>query len=293
MGIQLWERRDASPPAAGETSLGPTVVPEPQAVKTLDAEGTKLVLPQGTPATTQRIDEFSAQPVDDAIPAWLDEAPPLEAPLFDLEEGEFDVSDFLPEAAAPLLEAISSLDWVALQQRVRDCTACPELVANRSQTVFGVGNTQADWMVIGEAPGTDEDQQGEPFVGKAGQLLNAMLHALGLKRQQVYIANVLKCRPPNNRDPLPEEAAACAAYLQRQIALVQPKVILVVGRIAAQNLLKVATPIGKLRGTVHRYQGQIPLVVTYHPAYLLRSPSEKRKAWGDLCLARSVVEAAR
>ncbi|MCW8917340.1 MAG: uracil-DNA glycosylase [Gammaproteobacteria bacterium] len=291
MGIQLWQRRDASPPAAAEASLAPTVAPEPQAVGTLDADETKSALPQTAPATAPRVVESRPQAVDDDIPAWLDEAPPLEAPLFDLEEGTFDVSNFLPEAAAPQPDAIASLDWTALQQRVRDCTACPELVANRSQTVFGVGNPQAEWMVIGEAPGADEDQQGEPFVGKAGQLLNAMLHALGLKRQQVYIANVLKCRPPNNRDPLPEEAAACAAYLQRQIALVQPKVILVVGRIAAQNLLKVATPIGKLRGTVHRYQGQIPLVVTYHPAYLLRSPSEKRKAWDDLCLARGVVEA--
>jgi uracil-DNA glycosylase family 4 len=293
MGIQLWQRRDASPPAAGETASASAVVAEPQAVVPLPAEESRLAPPQATPATPASVADSQPQAVDDGIPAWLDEAPPLEAPLFDLKEGEFDVSDFLPEDVAPQPEAISSLDWSALQQRVDDCTACPELVANRSQTVFGVGNPQADWMVIGEAPGADEDQQGEPFVGKAGQLLNAMLHALGLKRQQVYIANVLKCRPPNNRDPLPEEAAACAAYLQRQIALVQPKVILVVGRIAAQNLLQVSTPIGKLRGTVHRYQGQIPLVVTYHPAYLLRSPSEKRKAWDDLCLAKSVVEAAR
>jgi DNA polymerase len=145
-------------------------------------------------------------------------------------------------------------------------------------------------MIIGEAPGADEDKQGEPFVGKAGQLLNAMLHALGLKRQQVYVANVLKCRPPNNRDPQPQEVAACEAFLKRQIALVQPKVILVVGRIAAQNLLKVETPIGKLRGTVHKLDGNIPVVVTYHPAYLLRSPSEKRKSWADLCLARNVIE---
>jgi uracil-DNA glycosylase, family 4 len=182
------------------------------------------------------------------------------------------------------MDDIASLDWTALQQRVQHCTLCSELAASRTQTVFGVGDRQAQWLVIGEAPGADEDAQGEPFVGRAGQLLNAMLQAIGLQREQVYIANVLKCRPPNNRDPKPDEAAHCEPYLQRQIALLQPQLILVVGRVAAQNLLKTDTPIGKLRGSVHRYN-DIPLVVTYHPAYLLRSPGEKRKAWDDLRLA--------
>ncbi len=182
---------------------------------------------------------------------------------------------------------IARLDWKELQARVAQCQRCPELVANRTQTVFGVGNHNADWLVIGEAPGAEEDIQGEPFVGRAGQLLNAMLSAIGLKREQVFIANILKCRPPNNRDPKPEEAANCAPYLQRQIALIQPKIILAVGRIAAQNLLQTDTPIGKLRGQMHRYRG-IPLVVTYHPAYLLRTPGDKRKAWEDLKLARSL-----
>ncbi|HEY0720982.1 MAG TPA: uracil-DNA glycosylase [Gammaproteobacteria bacterium] len=186
---------------------------------------------------------------------------------------------------------IALLDWQALQERVAQCTRCAELVANRTQTVFGVGNHTADWLVIGEAPGADEDQQGEPFVGRAGQLLNAMLLAIGLQREQVFIANILKCRPPNNRDPKPEEAANCAPYLQRQIALIQPKIILAVGRIAAQNLLQTDTPIGKLRDQVHRY-GETPLVVTYHPAYLLRTPGDKRKAWEDLKLARSLVSSA-
>lgn len=181
-------------------------------------------------------------------------------------------------------DGIAALDWTALQQRVQHCTLCSELAASRTQTVFGVGDRQAQWLVIGEAPGADEDAQGEPFVGRAGQLLNAMLQAIGLQREQVYIANVLKCRPPNNRDPKPDEAAHCEPYLQRQIALLQPQLILVVGRVAAQNLLKTDTPIGKLRGSVHRYN-DIPLVVTYHPAYLLRSPGEKRKAWDDLRLA--------
>ncbi|MCW9088548.1 MAG: uracil-DNA glycosylase [Gammaproteobacteria bacterium] len=190
------------------------------------------------------------------------------------------------------LEPVTTLDWQQLRERVAECRSCEELAACRTQTVFGVGNRDADWLIIGEAPGADEDRQGEPFVGRAGQLLNAMLRGIGLEREQVYIANILKCRPPENRDPKPEEAAACSAFLQRQIALVQPRVILAVGRIAAQNLLHCETPIGKLRGTVHRHESGVPLVVTYHPAYLLRSPLEKRKAWGDLCLARRVIREA-
>jgi DNA polymerase len=147
-------------------------------------------------------------------------------------------------------------------------------------------------MVIGEAPGVDEDRQGEPFVGRAGQLLNAMLSALGLARKDVYIANILKCRPPGNRDPRPEEAAACRPYLSRQIELVVPRVILAVGRISAQNLLGTDVPLGRLRGRIHYLgDGGPPLVVTYHPAYLLRSPEQKAKAWQDLLLAASVVRA--
>lgn len=176
--------------------------------------------------------------------------------------------------------------WDELAARVAACTACP-LHQGRTQTVFGVGDRAARWMVIGEAPGEQEDLQGEPFVGRAGLLLNEMLRAVGLQREQVYIANILKCRPPKNRDPQADEAAACEGYLKRQLALVRPDIILAVGRIAAQNLLKTATPIGKLRGVVHDYLG-IPLVVTYHPAYLLRSPLEKRRAWDDLKRARAV-----
>lgn len=180
---------------------------------------------------------------------------------------------------------VAAMDWTELAARVRGCTLC-DLAATRTQTVFGVGNQQAEWMVIGEAPGADEDRQGEPFVGRAGQLLNSMLQAIGFPRAQVFIANVLKCRPPGNRDPKPEEAACCAPYLARQIELVNPRIILCVGRIAAQNLLATDTPIGKLRGQVHRLGvQQRPVVVTYHPAYLLRSPGEKRKAWDDLQLA--------
>ena len=180
---------------------------------------------------------------------------------------------------------VAGLDWPALDARVSECRMC-DLHSSRTQTVFGVGNHNADWLVIGEAPGHDEDQQGEPFVGRAGQLLNAMLQAVGLQRRQVYIANILKCRPPNNRDPKPEEVVCCEPYLLRQIELIQPRLILAVGRIAAQNLLNTQTPIGKLRGEVHRFRDTgIPLIATYHPAYLLRSPMEKRKSWQDLQLA--------
>jgi DNA polymerase len=175
-----------------------------------------------------------------------------------------------------------------LQLQVAVCTAC-SLHQTRTQTVFGVGNSSADWMFVGEAPGAEEDQQGEPFVGRAGQLLNAMLFALGLPRQQVYIANVLKCRPPNNRDPLPQETEACEPFLLQQIELIKPRIIVALGRHAAHSLLKTGDALGSLRGRTHDYHGTA-LIVTYHPAYLVRSPAEKRKAWDDLCLARSLVD---
>ena len=175
-----------------------------------------------------------------------------------------------------------------LREQVAGCTRCT-LHETRTQTVFGVGDRQADWMIIGEAPGADEDRQGEPFVGRAGRLLNAMLLAIGLQREQVFIANILKCRPPDNRDPKLEEVTACEGYLNRQIELVDPKIILAVGRIAAQNLLKVDTPIGRMRGQRYAYgKTGRPVVVTYHPAYLLRSPLEKRKVWQDLQMAMRI-----
>lgn len=180
--------------------------------------------------------------------------------------------------------------WEELAAQVADCTACA-LHCSRTQTVFGVGDREADWLIVGEAPGADEDRQGEPFVGRAGQLLNAMLNSLEFQREQVYITNILKCRPPGNRDPLPEEVICCEPYLQRQIALLRPRIILAVGRVAAQNLLRTSAPLGRLRGSVHQYPDTaIPLVVTYHPAYLLRSPREKRRAWQDLRLALSVYQ---
>jgi uracil-DNA glycosylase family 4 len=180
------------------------------------------------------------------------------------------------------------MDWVALREAVAACQAC-KLCRGRTQTVFGVGDLQADWLVVGEAPGENEDLQGEPFVGQAGKLLDNMLKAIGLTRQQkVYIANVLKCRPPGNRNPEPEEVAQCEPFLQRQVELLRPRIILAMGRFAVQSLLQTTEPIGKLRGRLHQYHG-VPLVVTYHPAYLLRNLPDKAKAWADLCLAVNVL----
>lgn len=190
------------------------------------------------------------------------------------------------------LDDVSQLGWEDLKAAVLGCTRCP-LHLTRTQGVFGVGNRQAEWMVIGEAPGADEDRQGEPFVGRAGQLLNSMLRAVGLRREQVFIANILKSRPPNNRDPRPEEVRACLPYLFRQIELIDPKLILCVGRIAAQTLLQSDSPIGKLRGKLHRIAPDRPMIVTYHPAYLLRSPGEKRKSWEDLLLAVRTFDSLR
>jgi uracil-DNA glycosylase len=187
--------------------------------------------------------------------------------------------------------ADTAAQWAALAAEVRACRKCP-LYATRTQGVLGVGPQRSDWLVIGEAPGAEEDRRGEPFVGAAGQLLDAMLRAIGLDRKSnVYIANVLKSRPPNNRDPRPEEVAACLPYLVRQITLLEPRIMLAVGRIAAQNLLGTDAPLGRLRARVHHFgERNTPLIVTYHPAYLLRTPADKRKAWEDLKFARSVYQ---
>jgi uracil-DNA glycosylase family 4 len=199
---------------------------------------------------------------------------------------ESESSDAIDE---PLIDetSIDAMDWAELRESVAQCTRCV-LHESRTRTVFGVGNPNADWMIIGEAPGAEEDRRGEPFVGRAGKLLDEMLRAVGQARDDVFIANILKCRPPNNRDPKPVEAAACRTYLEQQIDRVQPKMILAVGKIAAQHLLGSDAPVGKMRGIVHRH-GDIPLIVTYHPAYLLRSPSQKGKSWDDLCLATRVL----
>lgn len=215
------------------------------------------------------------------IPVWVQRSvgavppcPPvhLDAPLID--------SKWATTGGSPLR---------TLQQCVSNCQLCP-LHQTRTQTVFGVGNEKAKLMIIGEAPGFHEDQQGEPFVGRAGQLLNAMLQSIGFERSDVYIANILKCRPPNNRDPLPEEVAQCTPYLKQQIALIQPKILCAVGRIAAQFLLDTTLSLSKLRGKTHTYgELKLPLLITYHPAYLLRNPSAKADAYQDLLLLKEKV----
>jgi uracil-DNA glycosylase family 4 len=184
---------------------------------------------------------------------------------------------------------ILRMDWAELTAAVAKCQACP-LAKTRTNTVFGVGDQQADWLIVGEAPGAEEDARGEPFVGQGGKLLDNMLASVGLKRgANVYIANVLKCRPPGNRNPELAEVAQCSPYLQRQIQLIQPRLIIAMGRFAAQTLLQTDATIGSLRGRLHHYRG-VPLIVSYHPAYLLRSLTEKAKAWEDLCFARRTME---
>jgi DNA polymerase len=199
----------------------------------------------------------------------------------------------VPDAVlGPRPVGVETMDWPALREAVSNCQACG-LCQSRRNTVFGVGHEQARWMIVGEAPGEQEDRQGEPFVGRAGQLLDRMLAAIDLTRgedgpdRQVFIANVLKCRPPANRNPLPQEVAQCEPFLLRQMALVKPDLIVAMGRFAVQSLLKTTEPIGRLRGRVHEVAG-VPVVVTYHPAYLLRNPADKGLVWDDLCLAREV-----
>ncbi len=196
-------------------------------------------------------------------------------------------------AVKPLADGVDHMDWAVLKDTASACQAC-DLCQQRQNGVFGVGDAQSHWMVIGEAPGENEDKQGEPFVGQSGQLLDNMLKAVGLSRQTsgeggVYITNALKCRPPGNRNPTAQELATCEPYLARQVALVQPKIIIAMGRFAVQALLQTTEPLGKLRGQIHRYRG-VPVVVTYHPAYLLRNPADKAKAWLDLLLALKTAQ---
>jgi uracil-DNA glycosylase family 4 len=247
---------------------------EPQGAPTSRRETTSdeahRTLPQ--PARRGSAPDAEAAPPDDDF-AWFDDLP-AEPP-----------SHTEAQVARPAQPAVDTLDWSALEEHVSACERC-RLCEKRTNTVFGVGDREADWMLIGEAPGENEDRQGEPFVGQAGKLLDNMLRSLGLARgMNVYIANVIKCRPPGNRNPEPDEVARCEPYLQRQVALVKPKLIVALGRFAAQSLLKTDASISSLRGRVHEYEG-VPVVVTYHPAYLLRSLGDKAKSWQDLCLAR-------
>jgi uracil-DNA glycosylase len=249
--------------------------------------------PMAAPVTVAR-DDLAGQTAQrrQAAPAESEEPPPLTEDDFAWFDAESAPSVPLeaPLARAPR-DDIATLDWDALAERVASCTRC-RLCEKRTNTVFGVGDRAAEWMLIGEAPGENEDRVGEPFVGQAGKLLDNMLRALSLARgENVYIANVIKCRPPGNRNPEPDEVARCEPYLQRQVALVKPKIIVAMGRFAAQTLLKSDGSIASMRGRVHEYEG-VPVIVTYHPAYLLRSLQDKSKAWADLCLARDTWRAA-
>ncbi|MDT8999648.1 uracil-DNA glycosylase [Paucibacter sp. APW11] len=281
MGIKLFVK-----PGIETAASEPVAPPAPVAAKRV---ATAASAPAAEPAHRQAT-PAAAVIERPQVPAPA--APSRSAPAIRAAEAA-------PMAAAPrALPAdagrIATLDWDALEQEVAGCQACG-LCESRKQTVFGVGHRRAEWMIVGEAPGEQEDLQGEPFVGQAGKLLDNMLRALGLTRaeappaQQVFIANTLKCRPPRNRNPEPEELARCEPYLQRQIALVQPRIILAMGRFAVQSLLRSNEAIGKLRGRVHEYQG-VPLIVTYHPAYLLRNLVDKARAWEDLCLAQQTWE---
>jgi uracil-DNA glycosylase len=237
-----------------------------------------------------RVFEPLPQGVEAATPPASDYAAPIRAPAVPRVQTAAPIEPARAGAAGPegRAGAIESMQWDELAQTVASCRAC-KLCSGRRNTVFGVGDTQADWLIVSEAPGEDEDLQGEPFVGQAGQLLDNMLKAIGLdRRHKVYITNVLKCRPPGDRNPRPEELAQCEPFLRRQVQLLQPRIILAMGRFAVQSLLGTSEPIGKLRGRGHQYLG-VPVVVTYHPAYLLRNLPDKAKAWADLCLAQELM----
>jgi uracil-DNA glycosylase len=272
--------------ASDEVAKAPVSTP-PDDRNEIDATASSAVLPSPelanearAAATSKRADDTSA-----------DVEPPFFDPTEDLPWTD-DVSTPASTVAAEIAQDdVHTLDWTALEARVSDCQRC-RLCERRTNAVFGVGDREADWMLIGEAPGENEDKQGEPFVGQAGKLLDNMLRALTLSRESnVYIANVIKCRPPGNRNPELDEVARCEPYLQRQVELVKPKVIVALGRFAAQSLLKSEGSIASMRGRIHEYQG-VPVIVTYHPAYLLRSLPDKAKAWADLCLARGAYRDA-
>ena len=201
-----------------------------------------------------------------------------------------EIDTYLLRKVSENTETNEQSDWSIIESHVRECTKCP-LHKDRNNTVFGDGNRNSDWFFIGEAPGKDEDLQGSPFVGRAGRLLTEVIFSMGLSRDDVFIANILKCRPPNNRDPNKKEIDKCFSYLEKQIELVDPKIIVAVGRIAAQSLLGTDLPMGQLRGKIHDFgPSGIPTLVLYHPAYLLRSPSKKRKVWEDLQIANDFLK---
>jgi uracil-DNA glycosylase len=271
-GVAVPARQTGSTGTGGQTAQAGDL-PVREAVPV--ARSSEALAPLAPPAPEE------PPPLTEDDFAWFDAAPAPSVSVIDEPSSQ---------PAAPR-DDVATLDWDALAGRVASCTRC-RLCEKRTNTVFGVGEREADWMLIGEAPGENEDRQGEPFVGQAGKLLDNMLRALSLARgENVYIANVIKCRPPGNRNPEPDEVARCEPYLQRQVALVKPKIIVALGRFAAQSLLRSEGSIASMRSRVHEYEG-VPVIVTYHPAYLLRSLHDKSKAWADLCLARDTLRAA-
>ncbi|SAK66898.1 phage SPO1 DNA polymerase--like protein [Caballeronia hypogeia] len=297
----VWVRRGManSPAMPAPRAEASTPVVEDAPVAAASAEVERAPQPPAAPASKARkIEAPASAELRQAPAAPAQPSPPTHAepdlPPLDAYD-DLPWTDEAPAHAEPaIVEApsdVHTLDWDALAERVANCERC-RLCERRTNTVFGVGDREADWMLIGEAPGENEDKQGEPFVGQAGKLLDNMLRALTLSRQSnVYIANVIKCRPPGNRNPELDEVARCEPYLQRQVELVKPKVIVAMGRFAAQSLLKNEASIASMRGRVHEYRG-VPVIVTYHPAYLLRSLQDKSKAWADLCLARKTYREA-
>ncbi len=278
MGIESWSARMERPgqdarfiphPDRTVSAVSPMAVADPESL--VSAMPPETSTPTPPPNAARQVESVELRP--------LPGPPPPQCVAMNA----------MPSESEPMTAEATAACWADLAREVAACTRCA-LHEGRTQTVFGVGDKRAGWLIVGEAPGEQEDAQGEPFVGRAGQLLNEMIRALGLDRQRVYIANILKCRPPANRDPSADESKACEDYLKRQIELVKPQIILAVGRVAAQNLLKTTATIGSLRGRIHDYHNT-PLIVTYHPAYLLRAPLEKRRAWDDLKLAIRHFEA--
>lgn len=278
MGIDLWVRRDAAVATAHDVHDRGASTVAGDFGRSSDA----------APAAPAGHGAVAGEPPVAAEQQSVEATSESVAAVGDPVDAVGDLVDAVTPAAS------NALDLDALRAAVSVCQAC-ELHRGRTRTVFGTGDPKARLMIIGEAPGAEEDRQGEPFVGRAGQLLNAMLLAIGLRREQVYIANVVKCRPPGNRDPHAEEAAACEHFLARQVESIAPDLILSVGRVSAHHLLHTTEAVGRLRGRLHRYgPAGIPLIVTYHPAYLLRKPQEKAKAWDDLQAAhRQLADTGR
>ena len=301
MGVRLWSPAPAAAPTLAAAAVAEVASEAAVAERAVEANEPAPAAPVTVRAAAPALAP-AAPPVRAPAPAPAPVRPRAASPVAAVPVVEAVLEPALAERAAN----IATLEWGPLHDAVASCTACG-LCESRKQTVFGVGHARAEWMIVGEAPGEQEDLQGEPFVGPAGQLLDQMLRAVGKSRRaesgeggeddqagdpanRVFIANTLKCRPPRNRNPEPVEMARCEPFLKRQVALVQPKLILLMGRFAVTQLLKSDEAIGKLRGRVHRYEG-IPVIVTYHPAYLLRNLPDKAKAWEDLCLAKVTADA--